>query len=178
MGLFVHLSGRFECIRCRKVSDAWFQTKIFRTDVDNSSHTYSVGDSEVLDGLDDYCPLHPWDGTSPLVVAVGDWDCNYCSLNWQWAKAVFALRGPSQPTMATVTELSTLQPFQTSDLDGIHYLQSDLAELSGLFGEGRTFNWPTGLINWKACSVGERSERVANGYRLWCQEVAGVSRPV
>jgi hypothetical protein len=178
MGFFVHLKGRFECVRCKKASDTWFQTKILRSDIDNSFHTYSVGDSEILDGLDDYCPLHPWNGISPLVVAVGDWGCDYCGLNWQWAKAVFTLQSPSLPTIATVVEFSTLQPFLSSELEGIHYLESDLAELSGLFGRGKQFNWPTGLVNWKACSVDERSERVASGYRSWRQGVADLDPPV
>jgi hypothetical protein len=88
MGLFVNIQGRFGGVRSRKIFDSCIQTKLLRSEADNCYRHYTVGDSEVMDGRADYCPLSPWDDRSPLVVALGDWDCINCGLNWQWAKAV------------------------------------------------------------------------------------------
>ncbi len=175
MGFFVHLQGRFECVRCGKVSNAAIQTKLMRSGIDNSSHSYQVGDSEVLDGLSEYCPLHPWDGKSPLVVAVGDWDCGHCGLNWQWAKAVFTIEAYAQPIAVTLIELSVLRPSRIEELSSVNFVEPALAELSGLWDQRPRYDWRAGLDNWHACSVAERSERIAGGYRSWCREVAGVN---
>ena len=177
MGYFVYLEGRFECVRCRKVSDASIQTKLLRSEIDNSSHSYQVGGSEVIDGLDGYCPLHSWDGSSPLVVAVGDWACGHCGLNWQWVKAVFEVGAFAQPLVGTISELTVLRPSRGEELVGVNFVEPDLAELSGLWEPPPRYNWRAGLAKWHACSVAERSERVAAGYRSWCREVAGVNAP-
>lgn len=174
MGLFVYLQSRFKCVRCQKESNTVIQTKLLRAERDNASRTYVVGESEILDGLDDYCALHPWNGTSPLVVAVGDWDCDHCRLAWQWARAVFKVLAP-QPMVVTLTELTTLQPLRSEDLEGINYVEGDLAELSDLWERPPRYNWPAGLANWNACSIAERSERLSAGYRQWCREVSGES---
>jgi hypothetical protein len=172
MGLFVHFRGAFECVRCRRVSDALIQTKLLRHEADNSSRGYRTGDAEALVGLDDYCPLHPWDGGSPLVVAVGDWDCAHCGLNWQWARAVFDVRPELGPPVVMIRELSGFQPWQATDLGGVHFVETELAELSGLWPPLPAYNWPEGRARWGACPVSERCERVAAGFREWCREVA------
>jgi hypothetical protein len=177
MGLFVHFQGNFVCVRCHQTSGASIQTKLLRAERDNSSRDYRLGDSEVMDGLEDYCPLNPWDGHSPLVVVVGDWDCNHCGLNWQWAKAVFDMERTEGVSVATIRELSGFQPWRVEDLAGVHFVESDLAELSGLWERPPRYNWPDGLLRWKACTIPERCERVAAGFRSWCCEVAGVSPP-
>lgn len=173
MGLFVYFQGDFECIRCRRISDGWIQTKLLRTEADNTARPYRVGDAEVMDGLDDYCPLHPWDGRSPLCVAVGDWDCDHCGLNWQWARAVFEVRAEAGGLSATIRELAGLQPRGAAELEGVHFVEPDLAELSGLWAPPHD-SWPEGLARWQASAVPERCERVAAGFRSWCREVAGV----
>ena len=83
----------------RRTSDASFQTKLLRHDADNSHRTYRVGDTEALVGLDRYCTLYLWDGRSPLVVAVGDWDCSHCGLNYQWARAEFTVQPGAGPQL-------------------------------------------------------------------------------
>jgi hypothetical protein len=174
MGLFVNLHGAFECIRCRRVSDALIQTKILRHEADNSCREYGVGDTEVLVGLDDYCPLLHWSGGSSLVVAVGDWDCSFCGLNWQWARAVLDVHRGAGPPVATIRELSGLRPWLGADLAGVHFVEADLAKLSDLWPRPPAHNWSEGLTRWSACPVPERCERVAAGFREWCSEVAGV----
>lgn len=177
MGLYVYFRGELECIRCQRLSDALIQTKLLHTDADNFLRSYRVGDSEVMvmDGLDDFCPLYPWDGGSPLVMAVGDWACDHCSLNWQWARVVLDVRpGESHPTVS-IRDLSTFRPWQPSDLDGVHFVEPDLAELSGLWASPPSYNWSEGWDRWQACSLTERCERVSVGFRDWCREVAGVS---
>jgi hypothetical protein len=157
------------------MSDDRIQTKLLRHERDNCSREYGVGDSEEIVGLDDFCPLNPWDGHSPLVVAVGDWACQHCNLNWQWAKVVFHVDQVGSRLVGTIRELIGFRPSRAEELAEFHYLVSDLAELSGLWEPPPRFNWPEGFARWLACPVPERSERVAAGFRSWCHEVAGVS---
>ena len=172
--MYVYIRGQLDCVRCRKTSDAWIQTHLLHTDSGNCGRDYHVGDSEVMDGLDDYCSIHPWDGSSPLVIAVGDWECEHCHLNWQWARAVFTVhQGVPHPSV-TLRELSTLQPWQPSDLGGVHFVEPDLAELSGLWARHPDYHWLEGVQRWNACQVPERCERVAAGFREWCRDVAEV----
>jgi hypothetical protein len=178
MGLFVHFRGVFECVRCRRASDTCIQTKLLKHEVDNSSQEYCVGDTEALVGLGDYCPLHTWCGGSFLIVALGDWACSHCGLNWQWARAVFDLCPGVSPPTVTIRELSEFQPWRASDLGSIHFVEAELAELSGFWARRPVYNWPEGLARWEACPVPERCERVAAGFRKWCREVAGVSPDV
>jgi hypothetical protein len=172
MGMFVYFQGRFECLRCRRISEASIQTKLLHSQANNCSRQYRVGDSEVIVGLDNYCPLQPWDGLSTLVVAVGDWECDDCHLNYQWAKAVFEVTKVGDTLQATILELSVLQPRSAEDLAGVHFIETDLAELSGLWEQPPRYNWPEGFLRWQACSMPERYERVAAGYRSWCRDIA------
>jgi hypothetical protein len=159
----------------RECANAAIQTKLLRSEIDNNSHCYQVGDSEVLDGLSDCCPLHTWDRKSPLIVAVGDWDCAHCGLNWQWAKAVFTVEAFAHPIAVRLIELSVLRPSRNEELSCVNFVEPDLAELSGLWDQPTRYDWCAGLVNWRACSVAERSERIAGGYRSWCGEVADVN---
>ena len=173
MGLFVYLVGDFACVRCRRMSAACIQTKLLRHEVDNSCREYRVGDAEELVGLDDYCPLDPWDGRLPLVVGVGDWDCQHCGLNWQWARATFDVQPTVGEPVAILRELVGLRPMQGSDLMGVHFAESWLAELSDLWAPPPNYNWPDGYERWLACPLTERRERVAAGFRQFCRAVAG-----
>ena len=170
MGLFFYLVDRFECVRCRRVSNVYIQNKLLRHEADNSSREYRVGDVEKLVGLDDYCPLDPWDGRSPLVVAIGDWDCEHCRLNWQWARATFELQPASGDPIAILRELINFQPRQPSDLIGVHYAESELAELSGFWTSPPGYNWQEGFERWTACPLAQRREHLAAGYRQWYRE--------
>src|SRR5262249_40393450 len=151
--LFVHFQGSFECVRCRRMSEAWIQTKLLRHERDNCSRPYRIGESEILVGLDDYCPLYPRDGSSPLTVAVGDWVCEHCSLHWQWAKAVFEVKRRRAELVGTITDLSGLQPVSPAALDGVHFCEDWLAEFSGLWDRHPHYNFWTGLARWEACPV-------------------------
>jgi hypothetical protein len=174
VGWFVNLVGEFTCVRCRRLSAACIQSKLLRHEADNSCREYRVGDSEVLVGLEDYCPLDPWDGQSLLVVVVGEWDCEHCGLSWQWAKAEFRVRLEAGESVATLRHLICFQPWQPADLDGVNYAEACLAELSGMWAPPPQYNWHEGLELWQACPLSERRERVAAGYRAWCHQVAGV----
>ena len=180
MGFFVYFCNRFRCLRCGMESLGHIQSKLLRTESDNSCREYHVGDSEIVDGIDDYCPLYPWNGSEPLVAAVGDWSCQHCSLNWQWAKLVLKVNDHTRfcdTFSATITELSSLIPGQASELAGIHLVESWLAESSGLWGRGPDYNWAGGLEKWINLPVADRCERVALGYRTWCREIAGLELP-
>ena len=173
MGFLVNLCGRFRCVKCGMESEAGIQTKLFRSEAENSNREYRVGESELVDGIDNYFPLFPWNGSEPLVVAIGDWSCGSCGLGWQWAQLVLALDGiksPDHDFRATVLQLSTLVPLQASDLDGIHFVESWLAELSGIWGRGSDYDWAGGRHQWLSLPVGERCELVASGYRAWYRE--------
>lgn len=174
MGFFVNLVGELTCLRCRRVSTACIQTKLLRHEADNSCREYRVGEGDEMVGLEDYCPLDPWDGRSALVVAVGDWDCDHCGLNWQWARAEFEVQPTEGYPVATLREFVGLEPWQASDLERVHYAESWLAELSGIWPTGADYRWWEGFELWQACPLAERRERVAAGFRAWCREVAGV----
>jgi hypothetical protein len=174
MGLFVHLCGSLQCVRCNETTDACIQTKLLRTDADNSMRCYRVGDSEVLDGLEEFVPLYPWQEGTPLVAGAGDWACESCGLNWQWAKATFHVVKENDQWIATLREIVDLRPGEADALLGIHYLEPDLAELTGLWVTGPGYNWEEGCRLWRECTIGERCARIAAGYRAWCEEVAGV----
>lgn len=178
MGLFVYFSGKFECVRCRQISDTAFQTKLLRHDRDNFAQQYRIGDSEVLDGLDDYSPLHPWDGQTPLIVAVGDWECKNCGLSLQWVKAVFSVEEVAGILVATIKELSDLQPFEPQQLAGIHFIEEYLARLSGLWDPPVRYGPSGELSRWEECPIPKRCELVASGFRSWCREVAGLDTSV
>lgn len=175
MGWFVYFQGPLTCLRCKRPSEAWVQTKLLRCGPANQSRPYRVGDTEVLDGLSDYCPLYSWDSGSPLTVAVGDWECRGCSLAWQWAKAVFDVEQEGESLVGTLRELSPLAPYQVSDLNGVHFLEADLAELSGLWGQEN--DWHKGLARWKDSSVEDRCGLVASGFRSWWREVTDIDTP-
>jgi hypothetical protein len=68
--------GTCRCFRRQSDSEAYIQTYLFKTDATNASHEYGVGESEIIDGLGYFWPLHPWNGQSPPVIAVGDWHCS------------------------------------------------------------------------------------------------------
>jgi hypothetical protein len=180
MGFFVNLCGRFRCVKCGMESEACIQTKLFRTEADNSSREYRVGDSEIVDGMEDYCALYPWDGSEPLVVAVGDWGCRNCELGWQWARLVLTVN-ENKPLYgdfsATIRELSSLVPSRPSDLAGIHLVESWLSEMSGLWGKGPDYNWAEGRERWLSLPVHERCALVASGFRTWCREFARAELP-
>ncbi len=175
VGLFVHLVGNFECLRCRRKSTDRIQTKLLRHEADNSCRDYRVGDAEELVGLGDYCPLDPWDDRSPLVVVVGEWDCRNCGLGWQWAKATFEVRPVAGDPIATLRELVDFRPWQAADLVGVNFADEWLAAFSGLWASGAKYNWFEGIEQWRARPLAERRERVAAGFRQWCREIAGVS---
>ena len=164
MGLFVTLNHEFKCIRCGSSDERSIQTKLLRTVPENSCQLYRVGDTEVIDGLDDYFQLLAWRPHEPLVVVVGDWDCSDCQLNWQWAKAIFEINPSADGLSAKIVDLSEIQPLQPDELAGVHYVESDLAELSGVVEE------------WDSLSVQARCEQISTGYRKWCVEVAGIQR--
>ena len=180
MGIVVYLCNSLRCLRCGNESEAWIQTKLLRNDADNCGRVYRVGDSEIVDGIEDYCALHPWDGSGPLAIAVGDWSCVHCSLAWQWAKLVLTANQPQTCSLefsATIRELSPLVPWRASDLTGIHFVESWLAECSGLWGKGTDYNWSVGQVKWDGLPVDERCERVASGFRSWYREVAEKELP-
>ena len=172
MGLFVYFEGEFECVRCRRTSTALIQTKLLRHEVENCNRVYRIGDTDELVGLDDYLPLETWDGSSSLTIAVGEWDCPYCGLSWQWAKVVFDYERSAGRGMVTIRELSGLQPRHAADLAEIQFIDSYLARLSGLWPDPPDFNWAMGLEQWRAHSVSSRCELTAVGFTNWCREVA------
>lgn len=161
-------------MRCRAEHEGLIQTKLLRTEYDNSCREYRVGESEVIDGLVDYVPLVPGAGAR-LVVAVGDWDCSECGLAWQWARATFDVDESSGRAVGTLRELSSLQPHAPGLLSEVHFVEGELARLSGLWNLADA--WDAGLARWHRLTVDERCNRVADGYRAWAQEVAGVVLP-
>jgi hypothetical protein len=162
--MFTCFEGTFRCIKCGTVSETHIQTHLFKTDASNSTRDYGVGESEIIDGLDEFYSLHPWNGQTPLVLAVGDWECRQCGLPYQWAKVTLSVVGSSLALVGRIESIETLVPRNSAALDGVHLVETFLAtlrcQLSG--------------AAWSACSVEQRCSLVVTGFRTWCTEVAGI----
>lgn len=177
MGFYVYLVGDMECVRCKQRTFAGIQTKLLRTDAENHGKDYFVGCREEIDGLDgDYQGLEPWDESSLLQVVVGDWDCAHCGLNWQWARATFEVSSKkpqiklgSNRYDATLRALVPFRPWCVEDFNGIHYIEPDLAELSGLWGQ--PYDRPDGKKRWQALGLMQRKALVVAGYKQWAYEM-------
>jgi hypothetical protein len=180
MGFFVILCGKLNCLRCKSETDADLDTKLLRSEADNSMKEYRFGDTELIEGLDDFlfCPLYPWNGESPLVVVVGEWGCRKCGLGWQWAKAVFQVDRSNGKLQGTIRELSTFVPSSPQTYDGVHFVENWHAELSNFWKSGKDYNWFEGQKVWMACTVQERCERMVGGFKTWCREIAKIDEPI
>ena len=163
--MFTCFQGTFRCIKCGTDSEAYIQTYLFKTDASNASHHYLVGASEIIDGLEEFFPLHPWNGQTPLVLVVGEWDCRQCGLTYQWAKVTLSVVGSSLGLVGRIESIETLVPRKPAALDGVHLVQPDLATLNGNY---------KGIAGWSAWSVEQRCSWVVTGFRTWCAEVAGI----
>lgn len=150
------------------------QTYLYKTDGANNGNTYQVGQSNEIDGLGCYLPLSPWDGQSPLVVLVGDWDCEHCGLNWQWARVVFDVTAGNPHPIGTIREIVGMQPLCRDDFRGIHFVEPDFAELI-CFGEEPRSGWQEFKQRWDAMTLSERIAGVTAGFRSWSASVAGIS---
>jgi hypothetical protein len=174
MGWFVYLNAKLVCIRCRHTSDCAFQTKLFRSSHENQGRSYGVGDGVEIDGLDDYCPLQPRSNPATMTIIVGDWSCDHCGLNWQWAKMAVDLPITSGNPVAVIREISAFHPVNLRSFDDVHFLESDLAELSGIWQPDPDYSWPAGYARWLELPILERCQRLVAGYIAWCHDVAGI----
>jgi hypothetical protein len=165
--VFTNLLGTFRCLRCAVEQDTRIQTYLFKTTFDNTSCDYRVGDAEAVDGLDEFDELHPWDGRSPLVLAVGDWDCRTCGLPWQWAKLTLSVEDAGAALMGRIEALESLVPETPRAFDGVHRVQPWLADLAGFNVEQR--------VAWADLSPAARCEAMAAGFNAWRIEVAGMA---
>lgn len=61
MGFFVHRQGRFECVRCGKVSKAAIQTKLLRSEIDIISRGISfLADTSTASAQETSLLLRHW----------------------------------------------------------------------------------------------------------------------
>ena len=151
------------------ISETYIQTYLFKTDASNAAHRYGVGESHVIDGLDEFHSLHPWNGQMPLVLAAGDWECLQCGLPYQWAKVTLSVVQSSLGLVGRVESIETLVPRKPAALDGVHLVEPDLATLSS------AFNCHGDMPAWSACSVEQRCSLVVTGFMAWCAEVARIN---
>ena len=174
--MYTCFEGTFRCIKCGTDSETYIQTYLFKTDGFNAGHHYLVGASEIIDGLNEFCSLHPWNGQTPLFLIVGEWDCRQCGLTYQWAKVTLSVVGSLLGLVGRIDFIETLVPRKPAALDGVHFVEPELAYFSGLFRDDlNNFDCPKGMTAWSACSVEERCSLVVTGYRAWCAEVAGIN---
>lgn len=91
MAHFTYFLANFRCLRCGRYSESRIQTYLFKEQDNNWAQDYRAGDREAIDGLHEFEPLYPWDGQTPLVLAVGDWACRHCDQSWRWAKVTLSM---------------------------------------------------------------------------------------
>jgi hypothetical protein len=72
-----------------------------------------------------------------------------------------------------VHSLETFVPRTPNASNGVHFVEFDLAELSGLWGKP-PYDYQKGNAAWSAHSVEQRVAFMVAGYRAWCSEVAHV----
>jgi hypothetical protein len=169
MGLFSYICGTFKCLRCKNVVSECIQTKLFHVTPESSSKQYHIGDHVAIDGLGDYIEICPWAGADPLRVVVGDWSCDVCGLNYQWAPVTFEVKGSAsaaQPFLAKIAAIETFVPGALA-FAGVHYIEEALAELA-FFPDQR----PDSISVVKKWSVEQKVASIAGGYTRWVQEVA------
>jgi hypothetical protein len=179
--MFTAFLGTCRCFRCGADSEAYIQTYLFKTDYSNAMHCYRVGESEIMDGLDEYWLLHPWNGQTPLVIAVGEWGCRQCELDMQWAKVTlsvarsrFVEEDELRPGLEGRFEsIETLVPTKPDTLDGVHLVEPDLVRLSGFLDGGGKGGYFDHESAWSACSVEQRCSTLVTGFREWCAQ-AGI----
>ncbi len=167
--MFTHVVGTFKCLRCAAEQEASIQTYLFKTTYDNTLADYRRGQAEIVDGLEDFDALHPWDGGSPLVLVLGDWDCRACGLGGQWAKTTLAMTRSADEWIGRIEGVETFLPAGPDTFDGVHYVEPWLARLVGF----NIDNPPA----WRQLSVEQRCAAMAAGFNAWCVEVAGVPAP-
>jgi len=167
MGLFVYVVGKLHCLRCHAQSEARIQTKLFTVDRQNSARDYCVGSSaEVeLSRMNDYAPLYPWSNNDDLVVVMGDWDCQRCSLNWQFAKVTIGISySQTDRILGSIKSISAFAPTQLQDFAGVHRVEEDFVR----HGEFLSHQ------NWIDTVIEVRCARMLLGFHRWCREVASV----
>jgi hypothetical protein len=167
--MFTNLLGPLRCLRCGLEQEARIQTYLFKTGYDNAGADYRVGQSEVVDGRDEFDPLYPWDGAAPLVLAVGDWDCAGCGLSPQWAKLTLSTDGAGDEFTARVEAIETFTPWAARAFAGVHGVEPWLADMANFNVEQPK--------RWADRSTAERCAAMAVGFTAWCAEVAGVAPP-
>jgi hypothetical protein len=167
--VFTSLLGTPRCMRCGLEQEARIQTYLFKTGYDNAGRDYSVGESEVVDGLEEFDPLYPWDSASPLVLAIGDWDCKACGLSNQWAKLTLSTDGAGEEFIARIEALETFTPWAAEAFAGVHGVEPWLADLA-------RFNIER-AARWADQTPEQRCEAMAAGFNAWCAEVAMTSPP-
>ncbi len=167
--MFTNLLGTFRCLRCGLEQEARIQTYLFKTGYDNAGGDYRVGEAEVVDGLDEFDPLHPWDGRTPLVLAVGDWDCDGCALSPQWAKLTLSLDGAGEALTGRIEALETFVPASIEAFDGVHRVDPWLGDFARV-----NVAQP---VAWADRSPLARCRAMAAGFNAWCVEVAEIPPP-
>jgi hypothetical protein len=170
--MFTAFHGTCRCFRCGADSEEYIQTYLFKTHYGNASRGYRVGESEIIDGLDEFCPLHPWNGQTPLVIVAGDWGCHQCGLAMQWAKITLSVVRSASTLVGRIESIEALVPRRPEALDGVHLIEPELARLGGAFSERGSYS--DCLAAWSARSVEQRCSMVVTGFRTWCAEVAGI----
>ena len=141
IGFLVNLCGRFRCVKCGVQSEACFQTKLFRTETENSNREYRIGESELVDGL------YALPSTIPMerlrAARRGDWGLELWALRPWLAMGAIGIgrrwNHVSRPTILSFGSraFESTVPLQASDWTGFTSSNPWLAELSGKWDRGR-----------------------------------------
>jgi hypothetical protein len=102
-------------------------------------------------------------------LAVGDWECFACGLNWQWAKLTLTVGGACDDITGRIEAIEDFVPSNPAAFATVHRVQPELARLAAFDVQ------PAEL--WTNLSVARRCEAMAQGFNAWCVGVAGIAPP-
>jgi hypothetical protein len=148
------------------------QTKLLHVTCENSMREYRVGDSAIIDNLEDCCAIYPRHGDD-LRAVLGPWWCPVCGFDYQWASVCFEVIGPSNDTGVPVTiqSIESFVPTDPQTLDGVHYVGFDLAE----FSEYRSGFSPAEIITrFEKLPIEQKIDQIIAGHGRWLREILSI----
>lgn len=170
MGLTVNICGRFSCLKCGATNSTCIQTKLLEATRVNCDQFYGAGGLVTIVGLADYSPLFPRTHGECLQIAIGEWDCRVCSLNYQWALVSFEVLNEADPIEKLHVRINSVDGFVPDThqaFTNVNFISDELVMLAS-FPDLPTVS---SLQVFERLSADEKINRIINGHKRWQRDV-------